>query len=358
MGQSGKIIGAIILLMVMAIAGFFYYTQSSKPTQSTLKGLIGGEKTGLLDDQEVQKIMTQKYGITLDYSKAGSIEMVQGDTTKYDFLFPSSQVAVDIYKSLPNKPLLKTETIFNSPIVLYSWDKVTDALIKEGIVKKSDSAYYIVNFPKLVNLVNQGKKWSDIGLPELYGKITITSTDPTKSNSGNQFAGLLANILNGDVVDETTVQKVLPTVKQFFARIGYMESSSSDLFEEYLRTGMGAKPIIVGYENQIIEFAEDNKDVWPQVKDRIRILYPVPTVWSAHTLMVLKPEAKPLITALSDKEIQRIAWEKHGFRTGLAGATNDPKKLKVAGIPQGINQVVPMPNPKVMETIINSLKQQ
>ncbi len=34
-----------------------------------------------------------------------------------------------------------------------------------------------------------------------------------------------------------------------------MESSSSDLFDQFLKTGMGAKPLIAGYENQLLEFA-------------------------------------------------------------------------------------------------------
>ena len=31
-----------------------------------------------------------------------------------------------------------------------------------------------------------------------------------------------------------------------------MEASSSDLFDQFLKTGMGAKPVIAGYENQLL----------------------------------------------------------------------------------------------------------
>jgi hypothetical protein len=349
-----KIIGAVILVVIVIAAVFFQSHPLNKPV-ITLKGFVGGEKTGLLDDPEFQKLLKTKYGIELDYSKAGSIEMVQGDTGKSDFLFPSSQTALEIFKTTKGQQLIKSENIFNSPLVFYSWDSVTEALIKAGLVQKKDSVY-LVDLPKLVDLILKNKKWSDIGLNDLYGNITVISTDPTKSNSGNMFAGLLANTLNGDIVDQKTVENVLPKLTQFFSKLGYLENSSADLFEQYLRTGVGAKPIIVGYENQIIEFSHMNQGSWQNIKDRIRILYPVPTVWSAHPLIALTPQSNELIKALQDKEVQKMAWETHGFRTGLLGVQDDQSVLKVVGILPTVNKVVSLPSPEVMERIITALQ--
>lgn len=170
------------------------------------------------------------------------------------------------------------------------------------------------------------------------------------------FSGLLANLLNGgDVVDDSSIETVLPEVVRFFRKLGYLEHSSGDLFDQYLRTGVGAKPIIVGYENQIVEFSLEHADLWPQVKDEMRILYPVPTVWSSHPIMSLSPKGDALIEALMDPELQKLAWEKHGFRTGLMGVENDPQVLAIAGIPAKITKVIPMPSPQVMDRIIVSL---
>ena len=66
-----------------------------------------------------------------------------------------------------------------------------------------------------------------------------------------------------------------------------MEHSSGDLFEQYLKTGMGAKPMIAGYENQMIEFAIENPNDWNMVKEQVAVLYPEPTVWSSHPLIAL-----------------------------------------------------------------------
>src|SRR5438445_107075 len=87
--------------------------------------------------------------------------------------------------------------------------------------------------PSNVQVVRDGKQWSDIGLPQLHGRISIHTTDPTLSNSGNLFAGLLANTFNGgEVVDDASVERVLPQLKLFFTRLGFMEQSSSDLFQQ------------------------------------------------------------------------------------------------------------------------------
>src|SRR5437763_1959118 len=76
---------------------------------------------------------------------------------------------------------------------------------------------------------------------------------------GNMFAGLLANLLNGgEVVDEASLKSVLPRLKQFFDKLGYLQESSSDLFTQFLQQGVGSYPLIVGYEAQLVEFGIEN----------------------------------------------------------------------------------------------------
>ena len=322
---------------------------------ATLTGLAGSEKINFLDNPQIKKLLWKRYRAKLDYSKAGSIEMVTNPPPNQDFLWPSSQVAVELYK-LRGKKLAKSGVVFNTPIVFYSWDIVTDALEKQGYVEKRDGVYFVVKTRELIDLVIQKAKWKDLGL-DLYGPVTIASTDPSKSNSGNMFAGLLANILNdGEVVSTENLPQTLPRVKQFFDRLGYMEHSTGVLFEQYLRTGVGAHPIIVGYENSLIEFARQHEDVWEQVRGKMRVLYPVPTVWSDHTLIAVSPKAKGLLPALEDKDIQQLAWDEHGFRTSVAGVINDPKLLGSIGIAERISQVMRMPSPQVMDAIVRTLQ--
>ena len=354
--MRGLLIGLGILLLVAAIGFGYWYYRNEKP-EIRIKGIIGSEKSSFLENEQVKTILKKKYGIAVDYVRAGSIEMVSEEVrSETDFLWPSSQVALEIFKLKQGDKIVRSENIFNSPIVIYSWDIVVDALVKTGIVKKEMSTYYIVDMPGLLKMIREGKKWSDIGLTQLYGKISVTTTDPTKSNSGNMFAGLVANILKGgDVVVEADLPQVLPEVKEFFARQGFMQSTSGVLFEQFLKTGVGQYPLMGGYESQAIEFSRMHQDFWPKVKNQIKTLYPVPTVWSEHPLIILNKKATLLIDALKDEEIQKIAWEHHGFRTGLMGVQNDPKILQVDGIPASVTKIVPMPRASVMEKIIEAL---
>ena len=351
----GKRIVGIILLCLMVGAAVAYKQQKEHKAATAgtvLKGLVGSEKVALLENPHVQELLREQHDLALDVRKAGSLEMVSENTDEYDFLWPGSQVAVELYKAAA-KPLSRSSVIFNSPIVFYSWDTVTDALVQQGLVEKKGESYFIKDLKRLLLLTINKDKWSSLGLTALYGNVKIISTDPLRSNSGTQFAALIANVLNdGEVVTEATIDKTLPHLKAYFANLGYMEGSSAVLFDQFLRTGVGAFPIIVGYENSLVEFALQNKEVWQSVKGRMRILYPIPTMWSSHELIAIKPKASELIRALESKELQRIAWEEHGFRSGLLGAQNDPAVLGVVGIPDRIEQIISMPSAKVMDRIL------
>ena len=110
---------------------------------------------------------------------------------------------------------------------------------------------------------------------------------------------------NEIVVDSNSVDTILPNLKDFFGKIGYMEHSSGDLFEQYLKTGMGAKPMIAGYENQMIEFAIENPNDWNMVKEQVAVLYPEPTVWSSHPLIALNEKGAKLIEACKMKRYKK-----------------------------------------------------
>ena len=347
-----KIIGLVILITVI-IAAVIYVMVGSSNAVTEIKGYVGGEKIGLLEDEEVQEILRDKYKLSIDYAKAGSIDMITADATGMNFLFPSNQTALELYEKINGDPV-KSEIILNTPIVLYTRQAVADAFVSEGLATKGGDVYY-VDRTKRTEAIENATKWSDIGLDQLYGSITVGTTDPTKSNSGNMFAGLLANTLCGGVADETSLYGILPRLESIFQKLGYMESSSSDLFDQFLKTGMGAKPLIAGYENQLLEFAVENPETWEHVSGDIIMMYPTPTVWSSHVFIALDENGTLGIDALLDEDIQRLAWEKHGFRTGVYDTPADSEHFGVSGLADEITQVAPMPDADTMDRIIRNL---
>ncbi len=377
-----QIIGIVIfVVLVLAIIGFKVFSPNSGTGNTrgltTVYVATGGGKEDFLADEDVLKILKKKYKLNVVFDSwsngktvlwplireqvglgnAGIAEKIaNGDTSynihspnvsTYDALFTSDQRFYDYYKLAPNKEAGEADRYsvgggsltLNTPIVIYSWKKVVDVLIKEGIVTEKEGVYYITDMNKLMNYILEGKNWKDIGLPELYGKVNIASTDPVTSSPGATYYGLLLAILSeGQVVDEN-VQKNLPKLKQFYIKSGYMNNTPADLFDLYLKTGMGGKQMIVDYEKSIIDFANSNPEGFAQVKDDIRILYPSPTSWNSHCFAYFNDNGKKLFEAFDDKEIQQIAWERYGFRTGITGGSYDVSSIGI-GVPQTISSTV------------------
>src|SRR5262249_42401447 len=141
---------------------------------------------------------------------------------------------------------------------------------------------------------------------------------------------------------------VMPTVKKFFDSQGFMEQSSDAIFRQFLNRGMGDKPLIVGYEAQLLEHSVEHPEDLTKRTEQVRMLYPRPTVWSSHPLIAVSDAGKRLIPALQDPEIQKIAWQQHGFRSA-SGAMTGQQKFAVGGIPATIDNVIPMPSGRVMK---------
>lgn len=357
-----KFLGLFILLAVAAAVlvatqvdwGNLQRAVPTKQPWADVHIFYGGEKSAFLANPQVQQTL-QRYKVRLHASKVGSVEMVtQLDTSGKDCLWPSNQIAVELARQA-GKPVQGDTNIFNSAMVFYAWKPVTEAFLRAGLAKR-EGGVVLVDTLKLAGLIQQQKRWKeDLGL-DIYGSIKVFSTDPRRSNSGNMWAGLLANTLNnGHVVAAADLPTVLPKVQAYFRAMGHMEYSSGDIFENFLKQGMGARPVIVGYENQLVEFVIANRQYRDLIRDKIDILYPVPTVFASHPLISLTPNCKRLEAALQDKALQELAWQQHGFRSGLLGVNNSPEVLEVSGIPETVNQVIPMPEAAVMQQVIGGL---
>ena len=372
----------VFVVLIVAIVGIKFLADNGI-SEEKIRGLTtvyvatGGGKEDFLADPDVLRILKKKYKVNVVFDSWSNGKTVllpliresvglgnqnvasaisNGDSSysihsngvsKYDALFTSDQRFYDYYKLWPNKDkgeadrynVLGGSLTLNTPIVIYSWQKVVDALINEGIVSEVEGVYYISDMNKLMNYILEGKKWSDIGLPELYGKLNIASTDPVTSSPGATYYGLLLSTLSEGQVTDENVNENLPKLKQFYIKSGYMNNTPADLFERYLKTGMGGQPMIVDYEKSIIDFANSNKEGFEQVKNDLRILYPSPTIWNSHCFAYFTENGKKLYKAFDDKEIQQIAWERYGFRTGITGGEYDVSSIGI-GVPQTITSTV------------------
>ena len=209
---------------------------------------------------------------------------------------------------------------------------------------------------KLLDYILEGKTWADLGLNSIYGKININSTDPVTSSPGATYYGLLMSIMTGGDMSDEKIDAVLPKLKEFYLKSGYMNNTPADLFEMYLKQGQGSKPMIVDYEKSIINLATSDKDAYDAVKDKMVILYPRPTVWNSHCVATFTDVGNEYLKVFDDKEIQQIAWSKYGFRVGVTGGNYDVSKVKVNGIPQEITSITSGLKMDAYNKIIDYLK--
>jgi len=66
----------------------------------------------------------------------------------------------------------------------------------------------------------------------------------------------------------------------------------------------------------------------------VRILYPEPTIYADHPILALDANAVKLIEAMKDPDIQKIAWQRYGFRSGVALGTDVSYFKQLALAPQ------------------------
>ena len=373
-----QIIGVVILVvLILGIIAFKQFgSDISNVGVTTIYVATGGGKEDFLKDEEVLDILRKEYKINVVFdtwsnSKTVSKPLIRetiglgnqdviskmenGEkftinspgVTKYDALFTSDIRYYEYYKGRPTSDEAERYTVLgggltlNTPIVFYSWDKIVDVLIQNKLAEEVDGIYYVTDMDKLVSYILNGKTWKELGVTDdIYGNVSISSIDPVKSSPGATYYGLLLGILSKGEVNAQNIKANMPKLKELYIKSGNMRFTPADLFQEYLRAGMGTQKIIVDYEKSIIDFSNSNKKGFDQVKDRIRILYPKPTSWNNHCYMYFTENGEILYKAFEENEkIQQIAWEKYGFRTGITGGKYDVSKIGIP-VPQEITSTI------------------
>ena len=374
--RKKQLIGIIIFTFLISVIIIIYNFNKNleiidEIDVSDLKSVFvatGGGKEDFIADEDVVSIMRNKYGLNVVYDSWSNGKLIvnplvrEDGVTPYDAMFCSDQRFYDYYKLPANRAKGESERntvtngglILNTPIVIYSWASITDALVAQNIVEEVNGTYFIKDMNGLLDMILTGKTWKDIGV-DLYGTINVKSTDPVTSSPGATYYGLLLSIMCEGNASEENVNNNLPKLKEFYEKAGYMNNTPADLFESYLKMGAGAYPMIVDYEKSLIEFANSNPDGFNQVKDEIRVLYPTPTIWNSHCIASFDERGDEFYKVFEDKDISQIAWEKYGFRTGVTGGNYDVSSIGITGIPQNITSTVSSLKMDVYEKLIDYL---
>jgi hypothetical protein len=328
--------------------------------RTQLFGFVGGEKQAFLEDPDVIGALGS-YGLELDARVTGSVEMVREPALlgqNPTFLWPSSSIMVDLARQ-NGVAVRDDQVVLNSPLVVYTWQPVVDGLIDNGLVSITPEGHHRLDLKALLDAVLADQDWASLGVQALYGRARIVSTDPNRSNSGFMFAGMALSLLAGDVATAADLETHGPSVISIFRDMGFKSPSSGKLFDQYLAGGLGGEPMIVGYENQLVEWILANPERWERVQGgsgpKPVVLYPTPTVYSAHPMIVIDAAAERLLEVLMMPRLQELAWTRHGFRGPLGTAAGTADSAIAGLLPAEIDAVLPMPDARVMLDLLSRL---
>ena len=181
--KTRNVVIGILIFVVLVLVMIFIKNYTNSEGDNPLIGKLttvyvatGGGKEDFLNDKNVKQILRKKYKLNVVFDTwsngktitkpliresvgLGNQEIVAGmenkktytinspGVTKYDALFTSDQRFYDYYKLAPNKEKGEADRYsvgggsltLNTPIVIYSWKKVVDVLIKEGIVTEKET---------------------------------------------------------------------------------------------------------------------------------------------------------------------------------------------------------------------------
>lgn len=340
------LIGLTLLLAAAAVMAV-YPIWFNPPAVVKVSGYIGGSKANLLNDPQVKEVLRDKYHLEVNFSTLGGLEQLSAIQEPYDYLWPGTDLAVEDYKS-SHGGKAKYESLLLSPIIMYSWEPVTEALSHAGLIEKRADGIYYADMDKFVPML-LGQKTVLPGGQSGHDVVTAFTADPTQSNSGQIFAAMLAKTEQRQ--EGGQVEQVFPEVKAYLDNLGFKPPKTSDLFKQCVGKGMGACPIFVAYESLLPDFVQEFEVQCKDLKS-FRAIYPVPTIWATHPLIAATPAGEKLLAALHDPEIQKLAVEKHGFRSVLGQAQPSSCIQTAASV-----SAMPLPTRVEMDDLTQYLEQ-
>lgn len=346
--MKGWIVVFAILFVLAILAGvvFNVTTIGSKK----LEIAVSSSATDVLSNNKVRDILKDKYKVSVKETYYSDNELIKKELLTnnkkiYNGIIFGDKKYLDYYKTPANISLgekerdtVKTSYSFlTTPLVIYTWDSILNVLVEKGIVSEVSGTYYITNMNDFLELISGNNKWSDIGL-NIEGNINVETESLKPYNSAAAFYELLLlSISNGDL-SENNLNQVLSDFNKIYSKKNFLSSSDSDLFDLFLRLGINSKPMIAGYESEIIKFSNEYPDVYATLKDKVKILYPASTIMSSYPIATLDDDGA-LVKSFDDKEIQEIILKEYGLRVDNGTVNYDVSTLNVS-IPATIKNSV------------------
>lgn len=360
---------AVIGVFAVAVAGAIGLSAFNKHKEDAtaqknsekivLNGIITSEKASFFDDPRVKKVFANN-NLEVNVTNWTSDRIVAvhdkaGFGESGDFVFPSSVQVSD--RVAANIAGAQSYSAIYSPMVIATWKPIVSLLDKNGYLIHQ-TEYNSLNLQKFLDAMTTHVKWKDLKDNTEYPinkSMLIYTSNAKRSGSSKTFISLASYVFNNNQVVNTDEQAevIIPKIREMMQAQGYRESSSEDLFSDYTSIGLGKVPMMFGYESLMIEYAKKNNGLQPDMV----WLYPSPTIFSKHMIVVINPKAKVLVDLINNnEELKKLAAE-YGFRSS-SGSAQLKAAAKSVGIdvPNNVLDVVDPPTFDMQEKIVNEVE--
>jgi hypothetical protein len=234
---------------------------------------------------------------------------------------PSSQIAasqledVAPFKGQPEIPL------FRSPLAVATYSTIASCLQSLDIASQSHGVWWfsVANY-----LTAVAEKWNWSMCPSsvapLTGRILLSTTNPQCSNSGEIFMADASYVANHGVAvsDPGTATEVGDDLASLVKEQGYMEYTTSLVFQDYLVEGVDYTPMAVIYEAQFLgEKITQPGAMNSQQGAKMVLMYLTPDIFSQRMLIPFPADsagAKVGDLVADNPQLQQLAQQKYGFR--------------------------------------------
>jgi hypothetical protein len=347
------LIGLVLVIVACVTVAILVTREGERPTL-TIDCIGGSEKAELMTDPDVQRILRDRYGVAVNFLPMGSYDQVQLSTEEIqqrsvECLWPASASAQSVFEAKHAGAFVqyRAETVLQSPEVLYTGVSGAAALLAAGLAEDRDGRYFMADVRTfLLDYVLKRRTWESIGAKDLHGPIAMASTDAAKSNSGFTLAQLQLNVIaTNDVYSAPSpvqAKAALSAVRSLYDAQGLQARSSDFGFSQWLLQGGELHaPLYAGYENQIVQYLLKAGANRTALRDNVRVVYPEPTIYSDHPILALTADAGHLIDAMKDREVQILAWQRFGFRSGTEVGLNDVAAFPDVALAQQVRTTQP-----------------
>nr|WP_306367111.1 substrate-binding domain-containing protein [Nocardiopsis sp. CC223A] len=344
---------AVVVALIVAIGAVLVDRFVGGAT--VVEGVVGSEKVDFFRDEEVMARLAE-LGYEVRVRPRGSRLLAQ-DAGDADFVSPGSDAGTD---HVQRQHGVSTEhRLFSTPMVVLSYEPLAESLREAGVAHRSEEdGTWSFDLAAYLELTAEQTRWRD--LPgdsvgsENRNEVLVRTTDPRTSNSGGLYAAVISYLLNGEEVVPPggPDPEITDRLSDLFLAQGQPPESSQQPFEQFRDLGPGHTPLLWAYEAQYVHAMVNG----PALPDDVVLMYPAPTVYSAHTLVPLT-EAGDAVGALLavDPELRSLAT-RHGFRAEGGDAFAELVAEHDLPVRDRVDDIVNIPTYEALEALLNGIE--